>query len=597
MKTVRALTRLLAPVPGEAFASYIDRLAALHKVTRAVILEWIGFFDDGQFHYIRGFGVVLDNTILERFCTATQLPRRIVEKMLLASYKGVALDLSKVDLNLPDSLRALPIAEWAYFSGSHACPHCLREQHGAWQLAWKFPWTFACAKHKCHLISHCPACGLRLAQGERTWMAPSTTWSCHIPTLGHCNNLHRDNARARVSLCDCDLTNLETTHASASTLEVQKLLDGHLSGQGAMVLGRWVSPLEYFHDLRALCQFMLFCAELDDFDRLPPPEELAFKKFADERSNLAVAKSDYGRRDKSPESPELMAALTRLTTSILAADAATAMMSLQPLTSRFCEKLRHRWIGLRSYRFSDRLAAVVSRNMESTGVFDYTVGCKATATRETIISFGPQHVPPLLWQDDFDRNFAVFFLGMSQTVARRFCSMALVKLCGEYSWAESARQLKLTENSEFTSGCGLQALRQTDRLKEFGKALREVAQRLSNDPNKIDYASRRDILSTLIEIPYELWTAMCREAGISPGRIGIRNMYAAIWLWAALTESEWKFAPGLVGERKIGPTNKLSFTGSKTRVYLMCCKNFIPKVAPLLLAYGYQLLEQQSVPH
>jgi hypothetical protein len=592
MRRVRALTRLLAFVPGEAFASYIDRLAALHKVTRAVMLDWVGFFEDGRFHYIRGFGVVLDNATLERFSTVTQLPRHIVEKMLLASYKGVALDLSKVDLDSPHSLRVLPISEWAYFSGSHACPHCLREKHGAWQLAWKFPWTFACVQHKCYLISHCPTCELRLSQGERSWMAPSFTWSGQIPARGHCNNLHRDYIRGNVLLCNCDLTNVPTTHASAATLEVQKRLNGHLNGQTAMVLGSWVSPLEYFRDLRALCQFTLFCAELDDFEHLPPLEGLAFKKFADERANLEVAKSDYGRRDKCQESPELMAALTRLTTSILAADAATMKVSLQPLTDRFNAKLRLRWMGVKSYQFSDRLASVVTRNMELIGGFDYTVGCKATAARETPISFGPEHVPPLLWEDDFDRSFAIFFPRMNKTIARRFCSMALVKLCGECSWAQSARQLKLTEHSEFTSGSGLDALRQTGRLKEFGKALREVAQRLSNDPNKIDYAARRKALSALNEIPYESWTAMCHETGISPGGIGIRNMYAAIWLWATLTASEWKFAPGLADVRKIGPTHKTHFTGSKPKIYRHYCKTFIPKVAPLLLAYGSQLLDE-----
>jgi hypothetical protein len=595
MKPVRALTRLLTPVRGEAFASYIDRLADLHKLTRAVMLEWLGFFEEGRYYYIRGFGVVLDNAMLERFSTATQLPQHIVKEMQLASYKGLALDLSKIDLNSSDTLRVLPVYEWVYFSGSHACPHCLREKHGAWQLAWKFPWTFACVKHKCYLISNCPACGLRLALGERALAAPSRSWLKHKPLAGYCNNSHHVTTDGSISLCNCDLTNVPTRHASNSTLKVQNLLNEYLSGKDARAFDSYVSPLEYFRDLRALCQFMLFCAELEDFDYLPPFEKSAFSKFADERKNLAAAISDYGRRETSPESPELMAALTRLATSILASDAATMAVSLKPLTDRFCAKLRHRWIGFRAYEFSERLASVVSRNMGTTGIFDYTVGFKSAETREALISFGPQHVPPLLWLDDYNRSFAAFFPHMKPTIARRFCSMALVKLCGEYSWAQSARQLKLTEDSEFTSGCGLEALRQTGALRDFAKALREVAQRLSSDPNKIDYASRRAALSSFIEIPYEVWAAMCREVGINPGRIGSRNKYVAIWVWAALTGSEWKFAPGLVGERKIGSRKMISFTGSKHRVFLAYCKTFIPTVAPLLLAYGSQILQQNSV--
>lgn len=46
MSKIRGLTRLLAPVSGETLASYIDRLAARHDVTRLVMLRWLGLIED-----------------------------------------------------------------------------------------------------------------------------------------------------------------------------------------------------------------------------------------------------------------------------------------------------------------------------------------------------------------------------------------------------------------------------------------------------------------------------------------------------------------------------------------------------------------------
>jgi len=323
MATVRALTMLLAPITGEAFASYLDRLAALNKVNRAVMLSYVGFFEEGNYHYIRGFGVALDSPKLERFTIATQLHTCTVEAMLLNHYKNIALDLPNINFGLPGSFRSLPITEWAYFSSSHACPHCLSEDHGAWQLSWRLPWTFVCLKHGCYLISHCPVCRLRLSHGARELAAPSRSWSNCIPVLGHCNNLHHEIMLGKIKRCDCDLTTLPTTYASRSTLELQRLLNEHLRGQTAAVLGEQVSPLKYFRDLRALCQLILFCAQPDFFRSSPLPEISAFEKFAYDRERLSVAKSDYGRRCICPESPELMATITRLAISILAANTAT----------------------------------------------------------------------------------------------------------------------------------------------------------------------------------------------------------------------------------------------------------------------------------
>lgn len=193
---------------------------------------------------------------------------------------------------------------------------------------------------------------------------------------------------------------------------------------------------------------------------------------------------------------------------------------------------------------------------------------------------------------EYRYTFAVFFPRVSRTLARRFCSMALVKLCGEYSWAQSARLLGLANQPGSTEKRALKALRQISGFQRFGRVLHGVAQQLSNDPDKIDYCSRRLALSNLMEIPYVRWRAMCHDAGITTGHVGVKNIYAAIWLWSALTGIEWRSAPGVINKKKLGTTDKFGFTEKQNKRYQKLSKSEFPKVAPLLLAYGALLLQQ-----
>ena len=64
MSMIRALTRVLVPVSGESLVSYIDRLAAHHKVSLRVMLKFVGITDDEFGHRfgqrLNGYGILLD---------------------------------------------------------------------------------------------------------------------------------------------------------------------------------------------------------------------------------------------------------------------------------------------------------------------------------------------------------------------------------------------------------------------------------------------------------------------------------------------------------------------------------------------------------
>jgi hypothetical protein len=592
MKTIRALTRLLAPVPGEAFTSYVDRLAAFHKVNLLVMLQYVGIKEAERYEPMFEYGISLYKSALERFSTATRRPPFVIAKMLLCSYDGIAVNLPcRARSAAPNTLLEWATSEWTYFSSSHACPHCIRDDQGAWKLAWKLPWSFACIKHKCYLVPRCPACERRLASGHRD-KSLSPWFVREVPKPGHCSNPQPDGmGRLGPSSlpCDHDLGSIPTTAASPETLCVQELLDACLSGRVPTILGSQVSAPDYFCDLRSLCALILYCAEPDDLGRLAPPEDVAFRAFADERDRILVdwhespnpRKGEWMRAHQ--ESPDLMAAIIPLATTILAAaDTPSIMALLLPLTERLLTRTRQQRYGAAEhFRFSDRLAPVIGENVALRDTFDRAIRRKAAASRKTPFGFEPRHVPQLLWQDHFDRSFEVFFPSVPEFLARRFCAVALVKLCGDYTWVQSAAKLDLSaeEANRMAYWC-ISILEETGGIAAFGKSLRKVATHLSNNPDKVDYGIRRDLLSTLTHIPPVPWSDICRLAKIAPD-IGRRDKRAAVWLWVDLTDGDWRMSPAIKAEnnqRVRDPYHALSRT-------------LIPKMAPHLRAYGAQLLE------
>lgn len=594
MSQVRALTRLLAPMQGEAFTSYIDRLATFHQVDLVVMLRCLGMIQEERHQRMNGYGILLDEDRLQKFSMATRLPCHVVSGMLLSSYDGIAIDLTGVPPNAPDLLRRRAISEWAYFNGSHACPHCLQENGGVWQIAWKLPWSFACVKHRCYLVPRCPSCKRRLASGRRD-RTLTPLFVRQVPESGHCNNPPPDGVGrlGRSSLpCGYDLTNIPTLAPSLDTLRVQFLLNDRLGGKLGVLSGLQISSLQYFRDLRALCAFILYCAEPDDLGDHPAPEALAFRTFAEERERILVARKESPTPRNSErtrlvfarqESPELMAAIARHATGILEfTEAPPTAALLRRLSERLIVRTKERWEVLKFFGFSNCLSLLIEKTTASGSHFDRAIGYRAVASRETLRSFRPQHVPQLLWEDEFDRRFKDFFPHVQEGSARRFCAMALVKLCGEHTWEQSALELKLPVKAGVKMANQCMTILGASGLKEeFKKALHDTAIGLSKRQNIVDYHVRREIFSNFSDIPTKIWSEICRTAGIAVGHPGRRSKYAAVWLWSELTGGDWRLAPGLAGEK----------TKSARTVYNRLNVTMMPRLARQLRAYGSSLLQ------
>lgn len=594
MKNVRPLSRLLTPAPGEAFTSYVERLAAKHKVELLVMLNTLGITEDERYERLHGYGILLDDTRLERFCSVARLSRDAAAKLLLSSYDGIAVDLSGVTLDDPDTLRKRATTEWAYFSGSHACPHCIREDGGAWKLAWKLPWSFVCTKHNCYLVANCPTCTRRLGTGRRD-RSLSPLFVRRIPKPGFCNNPLPDGAgrMGRASPpCGYPLSDIQTIAAGRSTLHVQKTINEILNGDQATVFGAPVSSLEYFNDLRSLGAFILYCAEADDLDGCSAPELDAFRAFALDRNSKVTARKESasprnGERTRvvqaRHESPELMAAVTCIAVRALGTDAVTTAKIFRRLAEQFIAKApTARWEFIKFFGFSERLAPVIKQALSKGATFDRTIGSRSVLSADTKYTFSPSHVPQLIWQADYDKVFAAFFPRVKENLVRRFCSMSLVKLCGDYTWAQSGAFLGLTDRASIrlANHC-VNTLAEAGAKDAFGKALHRLARRLSADEARIDYGLRRERLSSLTVIPETEWASICNSAGISTGHPGRRSRYAAVLLWAELTQGDWTLAPGLDGEN----------SENAREVYRTLSKTILPQVRPFVLDYGKKLVD------
>jgi hypothetical protein len=249
------LPRGLPPVAGESFASYVDRLAARYDVPLGVMLRRIGIYD-GQERSLVGYGTVVPDERVAELSSVLGLSDQTVLNMLPTAFLGGAIPAMIDTGDPPQAMRRLR-AHWIYLHGSHFCPHCLREDDGAWQLCWRLPWSFACVRHSAVLVDECPGCGHRPISGG-AWSRPAN-FRRQVPIPGHCSNRQRvepNDRGARRHPCGFDLTMASAQRVISwpSITAAQAAIDARLEDVGA-------STAMWFRDLRAVASLLMCYSE------------------------------------------------------------------------------------------------------------------------------------------------------------------------------------------------------------------------------------------------------------------------------------------------------------------------------------------------
>ncbi len=350
----RTLPVRVEPVPGEAFDSWTERLAAGLRVEHGTALFAIGAASSPRWDGFAGFwNVMVAAEQLEEIARRCRLGVDKEAGMLLASYDGRALDCSVLALGDGASYRSfVQRSHPRFLSGSsRACPGCLADDDGAWLLSWRLPWSFACRRHRCLLIDDCPGCRRPLRRPERG--ANRARFIGQVPRPGHCTNpapALRVNERA-ARPCGHDLRGVSAVSLDGgeTVLDAQQLVDAVLRDGTASLAGRPLSAHDFYHDLAILVRLVLRLAEPDDrpvadlLETGPSMTEL-FARFEHERNTRPL-------RTKTALSSATMAVAMAVALPIVAApDPESAITAVRWLIDSVYRQrratageLRHNW--------------------------------------------------------------------------------------------------------------------------------------------------------------------------------------------------------------------------------------------------------------
>lgn len=203
-----------------------------------------------------------------------------------------------------------------------------------------------------------------------------------------------------------------------------------------------------------------------------------------------------------------------------------------------------------------------------------------TVGEESAIAIDPELVPQLYWRDRFAGVVELLDGPMSEPYIRQFCSMALLRVGREVTWAEAGGLLGLDPEWAIdlaTRGAGTVKRKERER---FWALLRADAEHFARSDVAINYREREQALREFTQIPRDDWFRICVDAKIHQGQ-GSKNRNAAAWLWAELTSGDWRRAP--------------AFNGAASRTEVELFRRYslqsLKILRPILLEWGHELLD------
>lgn len=566
MTRLRPFSSVPFPLDGtegpEAFASYVDRLAAgqLIPVPVSTILFSTGLLEEDR-HDARlspGYGIDLTAAQRETFAQVCRLHPDELRAMLLRDLDGVAFDLSGLDVQDTNSVRKIAQREWSGASGSACCPECLSET-GGWRVRWRLWTSFVCLTHGCLLVARCPRCENRTGN-YRPDQGNGPRFITHPPVPGICANSMPRGASGQgraAQPCGYDLRTAGTIDLSAvpRLLEAQQVVNAVLDHRQAVVTGQLVPALVYFGHLRSLVALALHAAQPGDLGPLPPPIAQAldenFEERDDERRRTAGKRGTRLHPYKAaPLDPRMVAATLPWAVELLASpDQAALTAKLRCLINR-SHDIRGsavRAVG-RDFHFEGPLAKALDEVLAPRALTQRTIGYLAAGGTGAYRTFNPAWVPHLIWQEDYDRDFRPLLEGsnLTELAARVTISMALVRLTGTYTVEESATQLGLGSRFKGASTNPMMThLGQTGGKDTFGRVLHALATRLEGPGPHRDYRETEQALENFVVLDADTWEANRNAAGIGPFKSAAMRRGSAAWIWSEILSSHPYFSPAL----------------------------------------------------
>lgn len=157
------------PLPGEGLDSWLEAYARRLKVPAAEFLDLVGIPAAKPHLMVRQLTAEERRVLSVR----TGIDASQLTEMTLEPWDGLVISIGAENRRL---LR--PPAWRRYGTDTRYCPACLGETQGRWPLAWRLPWSFACARHNLLLLDRCSTCSQRPPVHSRHRHRPSSPGTC-----------------------------------------------------------------------------------------------------------------------------------------------------------------------------------------------------------------------------------------------------------------------------------------------------------------------------------------------------------------------------------------------------------------------------------
>lgn len=314
MTAPRRLSSIPAPMPGEAFTSWVARSAEFHELTTNQMLEFLRVpVGSPRLRY----GVELDLFALMNLVDTSGLRPVQARAMFLRGGRD-RRGTSQLSWDWRKAGKRLP---WLWRPRESAvCPECLAQQPAAWKLEWRLLTVVACAEHQLYLHSWCPSCRSPINISAR----PDHVRICSGPSAEFL--LHREDAHDRWRSsrkgkrgCGARLDELPRYPlVNDKLLGLQRLLTERvITGPGMYAISQ-----TYERDLHMALRFAVQLGTLEMLDsKVDPPVWSAFSLFQRVRDRVARiggygAEFQYSSLYTFKPGPMLMAAAINIVAAL-----------------------------------------------------------------------------------------------------------------------------------------------------------------------------------------------------------------------------------------------------------------------------------------
>jgi TniQ protein len=515
----RRAAMVVAPEPGEAFASWLDRFASDLGIPPGVAALEVGLDVRDRRGDVRPmfYGLAISPTARTRVAAATGLQPAAIDDMHLARFDGTALDLGGLDLTAEPSVRKVVKREWFQLHGSRACPRCLAESP-AWQVWWRLGIAAVCPRHRTLLVARCPACGIELRRGYSHH--PRGLSRVTLPDLTRCGNHLRAGQRCAQRLAD-----VPTPHVGADLATAQHAALDAADGRPPTVAGTVVRPADWFDAVKLLAAMIRFGAAavtLPARHGTWSTQRWLDAFAADYQQRRNEGKINPGALRASPQRPERAAGLLAVCHHILGASAPETCRRVEPIVTAV-SAARRRLRGHNPMRITpapESLRAVLDELTPPSSRVAGAIPCLPD------VGLGTRHLPQLLPPADYRELVAAYLPATAEPTGRRLAALASARVLGASSWPDAARRLDMDADKAHRAADVL--VRRITDVTGFWEAITEAVHRHGRRL-RIDYAARRHHLADLYAVPAQVLQPTCRALGypVTPARC----RHAAAWIW------------------------------------------------------------------